>query len=104
MSTDFATMQADAGAAIVRRLANATLTVDATSVEGLFTRMPVAPTLGDAGMQAERVTFLLVTADLGDTEVEEDTTVSIDGRVYAVALRTDDGDKGQTVLELKVPA
>lgn len=98
MSTLYAQAQAVAGAAVVQLLANATLTVGASTVDGHLNRNDVIE--GEGGVQTIGITFTCISADLAALTVSDGTAVSIDGTAYTVRRRSDGGGAAQTQLVL----
>jgi hypothetical protein len=103
MSTAFATSQSRLGASAIRRLANATATVQPSgkTVDGIFTRRAVDASLGQSGFVARQVDFVCAQTDAASASIEEGTQLSLDGATWEVTLRTDELDLGQSTLDLK---
>lgn len=105
MAVDFAAVELRLGARTAALLANATLTVGTTALDGVLDEVDVQPALGGAIFQGQRTQFICATAQLGAEVVAEGTAVAVDyrgqTRAYTVALRTDHEPIGQTVLDLR---
>ena len=98
MSTAFAQAQAIAGAAVVQLLANATLTVGASTVDGHLNQNDIVEGVG--GVQTIGTTFACAAADLAALSVGEGSAVSIDGTAYTVRQLLQGGGAGQALLVL----
>lgn len=107
MAANFAALEQRLGAAIIGRLANATLAIpdQAVAVEGIYTRRPYSAGLGAAGMPARETTFTCSTAHLTQpvakgvvAAVTYGLAAPVNVRVFA---REDHFETGQTTLVLE---
>lgn len=101
----FASAQARLGASALSRLANASARVlpGTSTVGGIFTRRIVDVQLGGSGFVGRNADFVCAPVDATANSIDEGTQLQIGTDTWQVALRTDDFELGQTILDLKKP-
>lgn len=99
--TPFAALETRLGERTARKLADATLTVGAATVDGTLD----VSVSEQFGLRGNRAQFVCLTDDLGSEVLAEGTAVSVTKNAvttsYTVALHSIDVAFGQSIVELK---